>query len=50
MEGRRRTNKIRKIKRELKRLERIKAKNPLTRVDRSITDLKKIQSRWEKML
>ena len=49
-EGRKRINKTKKIQRELKRLEKIKARNPDSKVDRSITDLKEIKSRWEKML
>lgn len=49
-QGRRRINKVKKIKKELKRLGRIKTRNPYSKVDRSITDLNETLSRWEKIL
>lgn len=49
-DGRKRSNKVKKITAELKRLEKIRARNPDSKVDRSITDLKETRSRWERML
>jgi len=50
IEDRRRKNKIRKITKYLKKLEKIKSRNPASKVDRSIVDLRETRNRWEKML
>lgn len=49
-EDRKRYNKVRRITKHIKKLERMKAKNPDSKVDRSIQDLIEMRNRWEKML
>jgi cell fate (sporulation/competence/biofilm development) regulator YmcA (YheA/YmcA/DUF963 family) len=47
MENRRDTNKIKKIEREIKRLQRIKKRDPNSQVDNTIDELREAIEKWK---